>query len=145
MEIMKQLVYEYAKDDYEQGEEAFSYEGVEFAVNKVAKELSISLKHKQRTVEVKYLLNKNPLSELSEDLNTLADDLLNRVNKLSDPAIMKVDKQTVLKIPKEKGVTKYLVTFQKTDTLCEVNYSPEDKKEGIILKYATQEAKENGL
>lgn len=143
MEIVKHLIDEYAKDDHELGEEAFCYEGVEFAVNKVAKELSISLKHQQRTVEVKYLLNKNPISKLNDDLNTLSDDLLNRMDKLSDPALLRVDKQTLLKILNEKGETTYLVTFKKTGTLCEVNYSPEDKKEGIILKYSTQEAKEN--
>lgn len=143
IEVLKELIVEYAKDDYEQGEEVFSFQrGIELKVNKEEKELSILLNQKTRKVELKYLFGKKSISELDNDFNILADDLLDRLDNLSDPAILKVDKRTVLKIPKKTGETIYEVDYKKIDNLREVNYTPK-QKEGVVLKYMIQEVKEN--
>ncbi|MBL7100577.1 MAG: hypothetical protein ISS23_01340 [Nanoarchaeota archaeon] len=150
VEIIKHLVGGCIQDDFEQGKESRSQGGVDYTIQKSEKELAISLEHgllehTLRTVEVNYIFDKNTLSELSSDLDILADDLLKRVNRLSDPSINELDKTTQFQIPRgEKGEATYILNFKKDEKSCEVCYSPENKKEGIILKYKTQEAKENG-
>ncbi|MDP2908797.1 MAG: hypothetical protein Q8N77_03240, partial [Nanoarchaeota archaeon] len=61
--------------------------------------------------------------------------------KLSDPAIQKVEKRTTLKIPQTKGEATYFVSFKKENGAYEVSYASENKKNGIMLKYVMEETK----
>jgi len=142
IQIAKSLINEYAKDKEEQGEEAINYKGIEIVLNKTEKELSVDLKNDQKEITIKYLLNGNDISELNKDLEYLTGDLIKRVNKLSDPDTLKINKKTTFAIPNSKGETVYTVNFKKENDTYEVNYAPNNKilgivnkKHGVILEY----------
>lgn len=145
LEAAKALINEYAKDASEQGEEAINYKGIEIILNKTEKELSVGLKNKQKEIKIRYLLNGNDISELNKDLEYLTEDLIKRIDKLSDPDTLKISKKTTFSIPNSKGETTYVVGFKKENDTYEVNYAPNnkilgivDKKHGVILNYTFQ-------
>ncbi len=145
LETAKVLINEYAKDKSEQGEEAINYKGIEIILNKTEKELSVNMKSKQKEIKIKYLLNGNDIEELNKDLGYLTEDLIKRIDKLSDPDTLKINKKTTFAIPRSKGETTYVVTFKKENDKYEVNYAPNnkilgmvDKKHGVIMEYVLQ-------
>lgn len=139
IEAIRQLIKEYAQDTLEKGREEINYKGIEIVVNTTEKELSLDLKHQPKTVSVTYLLKDKTISELDQDFGVIAEDLLERLNKLSDPAVLKIEKNATLKLQRAKGEAKYFVNLQKGEGRCEVSYTPEDKKYGVILKYVSEE------
>ena len=149
LEAARLLINEYAKDKSEQGEEAISYKGLEITLNKTEKELSVSMDGNQKKIKIRYLLSGNDIEELNKDLGYLTEDLIKRMDKLSDPDTVKISKKTTITIPRSKGETNYSVAFKKEKgdaaEAYEVSYTPNnktlgviDKKHGVVLEYALQ-------
>lgn len=151
LEAAREILATYADDKYEQGREDVAYSGVKMTINKTEKELSLNLKRGQKTIELTYLANEFwkrgslEVAELNKDFGILTEDLLTRLEKLSDPAIQKVEKKTTLKVPQTKGEATYFVSFKKENGAYEVSYAPENKKNGIMLKYVMEETKNERL
>lgn len=147
LEVAREILATYADDKYEQGREDVAYNGIEMMINKTEKELSLNLKRGQKTIELTYLAHEFwkkgslEVAELNKDFGILTEDLLTRLEKLSDPAIQKVEKKTTLKIPQTKGEATYFVSFKKENGAYEVSYASENKKNGIMLKYVMEETK----
>lgn len=144
LEAAKALINEYAKDKEEQGDELLQYKGIEMVLGKTEKDLSIRLKNKGKTIGLTYLLKDTEISYLNKDFEIITGDLLKRLDKLSDPATLRIDKRTTLKIPLTKGEATYLVSFKKEDGTYEVSYTPENKKTGIMLKYTLEKQMQEG-
>ncbi|MBM3199791.1 hypothetical protein FJZ53_02550 [Candidatus Woesearchaeota archaeon] len=140
LEAARSLVNEYAQDNVEQGEEELNYKGIDLIIKRTDRDLSINLKNKQKKIELTYFLKDAEISDLNYEFDTLTGDLLKRLDKLSDPATVKINKTTVLKMdsPLNKNGKVYTVSLKKIDGAYEVGYTPENRKAGVMLKYVQE-------
>ena len=138
LNVVKELINQYAEDQQEMGKETLNYKGIGIVVNKTEKDLSITLTRDPKIVSLTYLLKDKKITDLNKDFETLTADLVKRLDRLSDPTMSMIDKTTTFKILQEKGEQKYLVHMKKENEIYDIAYTPENRNSGIILKYVVQ-------
>ena len=140
VEVAKSLFMEYAKDSSMQGKESIQYNGVEFIVDKTEKELALDMTKEGVNIQMASYVKNKDYSHLETEIQTISDDILERIGWLADPATLNVDSQRELFIKEGTDIKRISANYKKSADGCEFIYLPE-KKDGVRFRYAISTAK----